>query len=56
MTPTQIRHFRVNYASPGDAAWLAQILNLEGKNFGTRVTITAGNRLQLEWEELEFSP
>jgi poly-gamma-glutamate synthesis protein (capsule biosynthesis protein) len=56
LTPTQIRHFRVNYASPGDAAWLAQILNREGRSFGTRVTIAAGNRLQLEWEELEFSP
>jgi len=47
MTPTQIRHFRVNYASPGDAAWLAGFLNREGKRFGTSIEIVEENRLRL---------
>jgi len=51
MTPTQVRHFRVNYASPGDAAWLAAVLNREGKSYGTSVTVVEGNRLQLKWKE-----
>lgn len=50
MTPTQVRHFRVNYASPGDAAWIATILNREGKSYGTSVTVVEGNRLQLMWK------
>jgi len=51
MTPTQVRHFRVNYASPGDAAWLAAILNREGEKFGTGVEIVDENRLRLQWKE-----
>ena len=50
MTPTQIRHFRVNYASPGDAAWIAMVLNREGKGYGTGATVVEGNRLQLNWK------
>jgi poly-gamma-glutamate synthesis protein (capsule biosynthesis protein) len=50
MTPTQMRHFRVNYASAGDAAWLAAVLNREGRNFGTGVTMIEGNRLRLLWD------
>lgn len=51
MTPTQMRHFRVNYASPGDAAWIAKILNREGRSYGTGVTVVEGNRLRLQWKE-----
>jgi poly-gamma-glutamate capsule biosynthesis protein CapA/YwtB (metallophosphatase superfamily) len=51
ITPTQVRHFRVNYASPGDAAWLASVLNREGKSYGTSVTTVEGNRLRLQWKE-----
>jgi len=51
MTPTQVRHFRVNYASPGDAAWLAGVLNREGKRFGTSIEIVEENRLHLQWKE-----
>jgi poly-gamma-glutamate synthesis protein (capsule biosynthesis protein) len=51
MTPVQVRHFRLNYASPGDAAWLAMILNREGKNCGTGVTVFDRNRLRLQWKE-----
>ncbi len=51
MTPTQIRRFRVNRASPSDAAWLAAVLNREGKKFGTGVEILEGNRLRLTVKE-----
>jgi poly-gamma-glutamate synthesis protein (capsule biosynthesis protein) len=51
MTPTHVRHFRVNYASPGDAAWIATVLNREGKSFGTSVTVLEGNRLRVQWKE-----
>lgn len=37
MRPTQIKHFRVNLASSKDACWLADILDKEGKRFGTGV-------------------
>lgn len=39
LIPTQIRHFRVNQASPEDALWLRGILNREGKRFGTHVVL-----------------
>jgi poly-gamma-glutamate synthesis protein (capsule biosynthesis protein) len=51
MTPTQVRHFRVNYAPAGDAAWIAAVLNREGKSYGTSVTVIDGYRLQLQWKE-----
>lgn len=51
MTPTQVRHFRVNRAAPADAAWIAAVLNREGKSYGTSVAMVEGNRLQLRWKE-----
>ena len=51
MTPTQVRHFRVNRASPADARWIADVLNREGKDHGTSVEVVDGNRLQLKWKE-----
>ena len=50
MTPTQIKHFRVNRASRADALWLRDTLNREGKQFGTRVDISEDNRLTLKWD------
>ncbi|MEW6001867.1 MAG: CapA family protein [Nitrospirota bacterium] len=49
MTPTQIRHFKVNRASETDAKWLRDILNREGKKFGTRVKLNEDNTLTLRW-------
>jgi len=49
MTPTQIKHFKVNRASRGDALWLRDTLNREGKNFGTRVELNEDNTLTLQW-------
>ncbi len=37
MTPTQIKYFKVNRALRADALWLGDILNREGRKFGTGV-------------------
>jgi poly-gamma-glutamate synthesis protein (capsule biosynthesis protein) len=50
MTPTQIRHFKVNRASGTDARWLTDTLNREGTKFGTRVKLDKANRLVLHWK------
>ncbi len=49
MTPTQVRHFRVNRAPEEGARWLADMLNREGRQFGTRVERQAGQSLSLRW-------
>src|SRR3990172_9092017 len=49
MTPTQIKHFKVNRASRGDALWLRDTLNREGKKFGTRAELNEDNTLTLQW-------
>ena len=49
MVPLQIRNFRLNRASPADAAWLRDTLNREGGKFGTRVRLEADNALTLAW-------
>jgi poly-gamma-glutamate synthesis protein (capsule biosynthesis protein) len=48
MTPTQIKHLRVNRAVTADAGRLADTLNREGKRFGTRVELDEDNRLTLK--------
>lgn len=50
MKPTQMRRFRVNRASRSDARWLRDILNREGKKFGTRVKMNTDNNLTLKWK------
>lgn len=50
MTPTQIKHFKVNRASRVDASWLRDILTREGTPFGTRAELTGDNTLTLQWE------
>jgi poly-gamma-glutamate capsule biosynthesis protein CapA/YwtB (metallophosphatase superfamily) len=50
MTPTQIRHFRVNRASRDDAHWLADTLNREGTALGTRASLGEDDRLDLHWD------
>ncbi len=49
LSPTRIRRFRVQRASGGETAWLAEVLNREGGPFGTRVQTDAAGRLQLAW-------
>ncbi len=50
MTPTQVRHLRVNNASRDDARWLADTLNREGEALGTRVALGEDYRLELRWD------
>jgi poly-gamma-glutamate synthesis protein (capsule biosynthesis protein) len=50
MTPTQIKHFKVNRASGTDVLWLRDTLNREGKKFGTRVELNKDNTLTLHWD------
>ncbi|MBE9170515.1 hypothetical protein IQ238_24340 [Pleurocapsales cyanobacterium LEGE 06147] len=47
MTPTQIKHFRVNRASNADVLWLRDILNREGERFGTQARLNRDNTLTL---------
>jgi poly-gamma-glutamate synthesis protein (capsule biosynthesis protein) len=49
MVPTQVRRFRVNRASEVDSKWLEDLLNREGKRFGTWVKRSAENILTLRW-------
>jgi poly-gamma-glutamate synthesis protein (capsule biosynthesis protein) len=50
MTPTQIKKFRVCRASRADALWLMDVLNREGKKFGTRVELREDKTLALQWD------
>jgi len=50
MMPTQIKHFRANRASRVDVLWLRDVLNREGKKFGTRVEMNKDNTLTLKWD------
>ncbi|MGD2187959.1 MAG: CapA family protein, partial [Desulfobacterales bacterium] len=50
MIPTQMRRFRVNRASIEDTLWLKDILNREGKRFGTRVTRDENKSLLMRWD------
>jgi poly-gamma-glutamate synthesis protein (capsule biosynthesis protein) len=50
MTPMQIKNFQSNRASRADALWLRDVINREGKKFGTRAEINQDNTLTLKWE------
>lgn len=50
MTPTRIKNFKVSQPSREDALWLANVLNREGKKFGTRVKWDEDHRLTLFWD------
>ncbi|MDO8438273.1 MAG: CapA family protein [Nitrosomonadaceae bacterium] len=52
MTPMQIKHFRLNRASRSDTLWLNDVLNREGRKFGTGVELNADNSLALRWTPL----
>ena len=47
LTPTEVRHFRVNRARPDDARWIAATLDRESRVFGTRVEWTSDGELRL---------
>jgi poly-gamma-glutamate synthesis protein (capsule biosynthesis protein) len=48
MTPGRIRRFRLGRASADEAGWLGELLDREGRRFGTRVRLTADNRLEMD--------
>jgi poly-gamma-glutamate synthesis protein (capsule biosynthesis protein) len=50
MTPIQIKNFKANQASRADSQWLRDVLNREGKKFGTRVELNQANSLTLKWD------
>ncbi|MBI4596740.1 MAG: CapA family protein [Candidatus Tectomicrobia bacterium] len=51
MIPTQIKRFRVNRASRGDALWLRETLNRESREFGAYVESGDNNVLRLGWSQ-----
>jgi poly-gamma-glutamate synthesis protein (capsule biosynthesis protein) len=50
MTATRIKRFQIQRASAADTRWIANLLNREGKLFGTRVKMHSDQRLSLQWE------
>ena len=49
MVPTQIRRFSLHRASEADRLWLQDVLNREGRQFGTRVEPGKQQSLLLGW-------
>ena len=49
LVPTQMRRFRVQHASAEDAQWLAELLEREGRPFGTRARLRDDGRIELAW-------
>ena len=49
LIPFQLRKFRLNRVSAQDARWLRDVLNREGKQFGTRVELNEDHSLTLRW-------
>lgn len=49
MIPMQTRRFRLNRASAEDARWLREVLDREGRQFGSRVEAWPGGSLELRW-------
>jgi poly-gamma-glutamate capsule biosynthesis protein CapA/YwtB (metallophosphatase superfamily) len=47
MAPMRVRRFRLQRATAEEAAWLAQTLDRESREFGSRVELTARGRLEL---------
>ncbi len=50
LVPTRVRKFQVARAFTGDARWLRDTLNGEGRSLGTRVEEGEGQTLFLRWE------
>ena len=47
MVPFRIRNFRLNHASAEDAAWLAEVLDLQCRGFGAKVRLGQDETLML---------
>jgi poly-gamma-glutamate capsule biosynthesis protein CapA/YwtB (metallophosphatase superfamily) len=53
MIPMQIKNFRLNRASQAGAGWLREVLQREGKKFGTRVILDKVGALRLQGGEIQ---
>ncbi len=49
LVPMQIRRFRLNRVSAADAGWLADVLNREGRQFGTSVRLHDDTTMTVHW-------
>ncbi len=49
LVPFQIRKFRLNWASPEDAAWLRDVLDRESRPLGARVHTNPDQSLSVAW-------
>jgi poly-gamma-glutamate synthesis protein (capsule biosynthesis protein) len=47
MAPMKIRRFRLNRASPADARWLRDTINLQSRRFGFRLELGEDRGLEL---------
>jgi poly-gamma-glutamate synthesis protein (capsule biosynthesis protein) len=52
MTAIRIKRFQIQRASAADTRWIVDMLNREGKPFGTRVRMHLDHRLSLQWQRL----
>jgi len=50
MKPLEIQRFRLRTPALHAIQWLREILNREGKPFGTPAILQGANRLRFEWE------
>jgi poly-gamma-glutamate synthesis protein (capsule biosynthesis protein) len=50
LTPMQIKQMQLKQASPADVLWIRDVLNREGKPFGTSVEISPASTLSVKWE------
>lgn len=51
LRPMRLRRFRIGYASPAEAQWLADLLNREGRRLGTEVTLEEDGRMTAAWRQ-----
>jgi poly-gamma-glutamate capsule biosynthesis protein CapA/YwtB (metallophosphatase superfamily) len=49
LVPTQIKQFRVNYATHRDTIWLADMLNREGKKLNTKIKLNDDKTMTVHW-------
>ena len=49
MIPTEMNRIQIRTADRGGSAWLAEVLNREGRRFGTGVELLHGGALELTW-------
>ena len=49
MVPTQLKQFRVHWASKDDARWFKRMLDRQGKQFDNQTQLNSDNTLSLDW-------